>query len=152
MAALLTRNVRSIAISAEWPLCRFPSNLRLTVTACKRSELVTLDAPPPPQSSEDPSSTGSLTQAAVPGAQASATAAQATASAVQAITSQPGCSHQQAAEIIGDTLQAANDPCVIYWRSLELRQRPERASYLECNGLKAYPDPQRPSHFACGVR
>jgi hypothetical protein len=94
----------------------------------------------------DPSSTGSVTQAPDPVAQASGTATQATASAAQIITSQPRCSQQQAAEIIRvqHTLQGANDPCVIYWRSVDVRQHPERASYLECNGLKAYPDPQPP--------
>ncbi len=58
------------------------------------------------------------------------------------------CSHQQAAEIVQvqHTLQASNDPCVVYWRSMEVRQHPERVVYLECNGLKAYPDPQPKGH------
>jgi hypothetical protein len=43
-------------------------------------------------------------------------------------------------------LQASNDDCVVYWRSIELRQHPERSFYLECNGLKAYPDPQPRGH------
>lgn len=122
----------------------------VTVAACNRSQPVTLDAPPPPQSSDDPSSTGAVTQSAAPVVPASGTAAQATGSATQAITSQSGCAQQQAADIIRvqHTLAAANDPCVIYWRSMELRQHPERASYLECNGLKAYPDPQPPGHPA----
>ena len=62
--------------------------------------------------------------------------------------SQQACSQQVAAEIVRvqHTLQASNDPCVVYWRSLEVRQHPERAFYLECNGLKAYPDPQPPGH------
>jgi len=62
--------------------------------------------------------------------------------------SQLACSHEQAAEIVRvqHTLQASNDACVVYWRSMEVRQHPERSFYLECNGLKAYPDPQPPGH------
>jgi hypothetical protein len=58
------------------------------------------------------------------------------------------CSREQAAEIVRvqPAWQASNDACVIYWRSLEVRQHPERAFYLECNGLKAYPDPQPRGH------
>jgi len=48
----------------------------------------------------------------------------------------------------GAALQASNDPCVIYWRPFEVRQHSERAFYLECNGLKAYPDPQPAGHPA----
>jgi hypothetical protein len=81
-------------------------------------------------------------------AQTSAPVAQATASVAPASISQVTCSHQQAAEIIGaqHDLQAANDPCVVYWRSIGVRQHPERAFYLECNGLKAYGDPQPRGH------
>jgi hypothetical protein len=44
---------------------------------------------------------------------------------------------------VQQTLQASNDPCVVYWRSMQVRQHPER---MECNGLKAYPDPQPRGH------
>jgi len=59
--------------------------------------------------------------------------------------SQLACSHEQAAEIVRvqHTLQASNDACVVYWRSMEVRQHPERSFYLECNGLKAYPTRSR---------
>ena len=62
--------------------------------------------------------------------------------------SQLACSHEQAAEIVRvqHTLQASNDACVVYWRSMEVRQHAERSFYLECNRLKAYPDPQPPGH------
>ena len=62
--------------------------------------------------------------------------------------SQQACSHEQAAEIVRvqHTLQASNDACVVYWRSMEVRQHPERSFYLECHGLKAYPDPQPSGH------
>lgn len=54
---------------------------------------------------------------------------------------QHACSEQVAAESVRvqHALQASNDPCAVYWRSFEVRQHPERAFYLECNGLKAYP-------------
>jgi hypothetical protein len=57
------------------------------------------------------------------------------------------CSQQQAAEIVRfQNQQASNDPCVVYWRSMDVRLHPERAYYLECSGLKAYPDPQPRGH------
>jgi hypothetical protein len=58
------------------------------------------------------------------------------------------CTQQQAAEIAQSrrTLKGANDPCLVYWRSIEVRQHPEKAFELECNGMKAYPDPQPPGH------
>jgi hypothetical protein len=117
----------------------------VALAGCDRSQLVPRDtapAPPfsasqaegPPPSPDDPPATGSVAQAAAPVAQAS--------------TSQVACSQQQAAEIVRvqHTLQASNDPCVIYWRSMDVRQHPERAYYLECSGLKAYPDPQPRGH------
>lgn len=60
----------------------------------------------------------------------------------------PGCTREQAAQIIQTqrTLQASNDPCVVHWRSVEVRQHPERAADLECAGLKAFEDPQPPGH------
>lgn len=66
----------------------------------------------------------------------------------QDTNSQVACTQQVAAEIVRvqHTLQASNDGCVVYWRSLEVRQHPERSFYLECSGLKAYPDPQPPGH------
>ena len=51
----------------------------------------------------------------------------------------PVCSHEQVAEIGGCSDLTSNDPCVVYWRSIEARQHPERAFCLECNGLRAYP-------------
>ena len=59
-----------------------------------------------------------------------------------------GCTREQAAQIIQTqrTLQASNDPCVVHWRSIEVRQHPERAIDLECAGLKAYEDPQPTGH------
>lgn len=121
--------------------------IAITVAACGGSQPVALDTPPPPQSSDDPMSTGSVAQAPVP-AQMSASAAQRPIPAAPAPMSQGACPHQQAAEIIRvqQTLQTANDPCVIYWRSIDVRQHPERAFYLECNGLKAYADPQPRGH------
>jgi hypothetical protein len=104
----------------------------VTLAACARSQPVALDASPP--APDDPQSTGSVGQAP--------------ASVAPAPMSQLACSYQQAAEIVRvqHTLQASNDACVVYWRSLEVRQHPERSFYLECNGLKAYPDPQPPGH------
>ncbi len=62
----------------------------------------------------------------------------------------PDCPQHRATEILQPrhTLEAANDPCVIYWRSLGVRQHPRSATDLECAGLKAYPDPQPPGHPA----
>ena len=59
-----------------------------------------------------------------------------------------GCTREQAAQIIQTqrTLQASNDPCVVHWRSVEVRQHPERAADLECAGLKAFEDPQPQGH------
>lgn len=72
----------------------------------------------------------------------------ATGSVPAAPNRQVACTQQLAGEIVRaqQTLQASNEPCVVYWRSLEVRQHPERALYLECNGLKAYPDPQPAGH------
>jgi hypothetical protein len=58
------------------------------------------------------------------------------------------CTQEDATEIIRSqrTLEAANDPCVVHWRSIEVRRHPERAADLECAGLKAYGDPQPPGH------
>jgi hypothetical protein len=69
---------------------------------------------------------------------------------VVATSRPPVCPQQQAAEILQGrhTLEAANDPCVVYWRSLGVRQHPASATDLECAGLKAYPDPQPPGHPA----
>jgi hypothetical protein len=109
----------------------------VTLAACNRSQPVALDTRPPavsPASSspDDPPSTGSV--------------AQSPAAATKA--SQVECSREVAAQIVRveHTLQASNDPCVVYWRSMEVRQHPERSSYLECSGLKAYPDPQPKGH------
>lgn len=105
----------------------------LTVAACTRSQPTALDASPQP-ATDAPQSTGSIPQRSAPVAQAP--------------TPQQACSQQVAAEIVRaqHSLQASNDPCVVYWRSFEVRQHPERASYLECDGLKAYPDPQPAGH------
>jgi hypothetical protein len=85
-------------------------------------------------SPDDPPSTGSVTPAQ--------------AAVAPAPTSQSTCSQALAADIVRveHSLQASNDPCVVYWRSLDVRQHPERANYLECSGLKAYPDPQPRGH------
>src|SRR5215472_17180638 len=118
--------------------------MAVTVAACNRSQAV-LDAaaptavsvsqsPNPSASEDDPPTTGSIMPAQPPGAATPAP--------------QVACSRELAAEIVrvDHTLRASNDPCVIYWRSLEVRQHPERAYYLECAGLKAYPDPQPRGH------
>jgi hypothetical protein len=109
----------------------------VTLAACNRSQPVALDTLPPavspaPPSPDDPPSTGSVEQSAATGTKAS----------------QVECSREVAAQIVRveHTLQASNDPCVVYWRSMEVRQHPERSSYLECSGLKAYPDPQPKGH------
>jgi len=101
----------------------------VTLGACAPSQPATLDAPAPPPTDAH-ASTGSVPQAPTPVAQTQA------------------CTQQVAAEIVRvqHTLQASNDPCVVYWRSFDVRQHPERAFYLECNGLKAYPDPQPAGH------
>src|SRR5262249_14358641 len=114
----------------------------VTLTACNRSQAV-LDAQVPTSvsasqsaapspSGDDPAVTGSIAPAQPP----------------EAPAPQVACSPKLAAEIVrvDQTLQASNDPCVVYWRSLEVRQHPERAHYLECAGLKAYPDPQPRGH------
>jgi hypothetical protein len=99
------------------------------LAACSYSQPVPLDSSPPPELRDDPPSTGSV------------------GSAPQQ-AGQVGCSREAAAQVVRveHTLQASNDPCVVFWRSIEVRQHPERAVYLECNGLKAYPDPQPPGH------
>jgi len=104
----------------------------VSVAACAPSQPAALDAPLP--APDAPLSTGSIPQSPTPGAQAPMT--------------QQTCTQEVAAEIVRvqHTLQASNDPCVVYWRSFEVRQHPERAFYLECNGLKAYPDPQPAGH------
>jgi hypothetical protein len=109
----------------------------LTLAACNRSQPVALDTLPPAvspasPSPDDPPSTGSMAQSTIPVSEAS----------------QVACSREVAAQIVRveKTLQASNDPCVVYWRSMEVRQHPERSSYLECSGLKAYPDPQPKGH------
>lgn len=55
-----------------------------------------------------------------------------------------GCSFEQAAKMAGRA--PFNDPCLVHWRSIEVRQHPERAADLECMGIKAYEDPQPPGH------
>ena len=108
--------------------------MAMTVASCNRAQPVALNASPSETASDsgratpnDPSTTGSVPQGANP---------------------QVACTQQLAAEIVRlqHTLQASNDACVVYWRSLEVRQHPERSFYLECNGLMAYPDPQPPGH------
>ena len=54
------------------------------------------------------------------------------------------CTRERAAEIA--RTGTANDPCLLHWRSIEVRQHPERATQLECMGLKAYEDPQPAGH------
>ena len=108
--------------------------IAITVASCNRAQPVALNAPLSETASDsaratpdDPPTTGSVPQGANP---------------------QVACTPQLAAEIVRlqHTLQASNDACVVYWRSLEVRQHPERSFYLECNGLKAYPDPQPRGH------
>jgi hypothetical protein len=117
-----------------WGVITIAALVAVTVAACARPQPVALDASPPPPAPDAPQSTGSVGPAP--------------ASVAQAPMSQLACSHEQAAEIVRvqHTLQASNDACVVYWRSMEVRQHPERSFYLECNGLKAYPDPQPPGH------
>ena len=109
------------------------ARVAVTVAACARSQPAALDASPPP-APDAPSSTGSIPQAPAPIARAP--------------MSQRECSQQVAAEIVRvqHTLQASNNPCVVHWRSFDVRQHPEWAFYLECNGLKACPDPQPAGH------
>ena len=57
-----------------------------------------------------------------------------------------GCTQAQAVELAETRRAGANDPCLLHWRSIEVRQHPERAMELECDGLKAYEDPQPPGH------
>src|SRR5262249_33541293 len=87
---------------------------------------------PPSPSGDDPAVTGSIMPAQPP----------------EAAVPQGTCSRKVGAEIVrGDqTLQASNASCVVYLRSLEVRQNPERAHYLGLGGLKAYPDPQPRGH------
>lgn len=108
--------------------------IAITVASCNRAQSVAPSAALPESVSdsarvtaEDPAVTGSVP--AEPNRQVA-------------------CTQQVAAEIVRaqHTVQASNDACVVYWRSLEVRQHPERALYLECNGLKAYPDPQPAGH------
>jgi hypothetical protein len=108
--------------------------IAITVASCNRAQPVARNAVPSETASDsaratpdNPPATGSVAQSANP---------------------QLACTQQLAAEIVRvqHTLQASNDACVVYWRSLEVRQHPERSFYLECNGLKAYPDPQPPGH------
>ena len=122
-----------------WGVIAIATLVAVTLAACARPQTVALDASPP--TPEAPQSTGSVGQAPAPVAQPPAPGA-------QAPISQLACSHEQAAEIVRvqHTLQASNDACVVYWRSVEVRQHPQRSFYLECNGLKAYPDPQPPGH------
>jgi hypothetical protein len=108
--------------------------IAITVASCNRAQPVALNAVPSetasdsaPATPDNPPATGSVAQGANP---------------------QLACTSQLAAEVVRvqHTLQASNDACVVYWRSPEVRQHPERSFYLECNGLKAYPDPQPPGH------
>ncbi len=117
-----------------WGIITIATLIAITVAACARPQAVAVDASPPPPAADAPQSTSSVGQAS--------------ASVVQASTSQQTCAPEQAANIVRvqHTLQASNDACVVYWRSMEVRQHPERSMYLECNGLKAYPDPQPPGH------
>jgi hypothetical protein len=95
----------------------------VTLAACAGSQPSVLDDQT--TALDDPPSTGSVAQA-------------------QTVAG----SREVAAQMVRvqHTLQASNDVCVVYWRSMDVRQHPERSSYLECNGLKAYPDPQPPGH------
>jgi hypothetical protein len=105
--------------------------IALTVASCNRAQPVS-----------PPSETASNSARAVPDDPP------ATGSVAQDPNSQVTCTQQLTAEIVRvqHTLQASNDACVVYWRSLEVRRHPEHSSYLECNGLKAYPDPQPTGH------
>jgi len=118
--------------------------IAVTVTACDRPPPVALDTPVTNTLAPDPDPSAPPPPADGPGSNPPAS----NAPAAQAPTSPVACSREQAAEIVRvqPAWQASNDPCVIYWRSLEVRQHPERAFYLECNGLKAYPDPQPRGH------
>jgi hypothetical protein len=106
--------------------------IALTVASCNRAQ--PLNAP--------------LSETASNSARATPDDPPATGSVAQDPNSQVACTQQIAAEIVRvqHSLQASNDACVVYWRSLEVRQHPERSTYLECNGLKAYPDPQPTGH------
>jgi hypothetical protein len=107
--------------------------IAITVASCNRAQSVMQsaalpeNASEPPVTADDPATTGSVAQAP---------------------DQTVACTQQVAGQIVQvqQTLQASNDPCVVYWRSLEVRRHPERAPYLECNGLKAYPDPQPKGH------
>ena len=108
--------------------------IALTVASWNRAQPVALNAP--------------LSETASNSAPARPDDPPATGSVAQDPSSQVACAQQVAAEIVRvrRTLQVSNDACVVYWRSLEVRQHPERASYLECNGLMAYPGPQPTGH------
>ena len=56
-----------------------------------------------------------------------------------------GCTQERAAELARPG-NLGNDTCLVHWRAIEVRKHPERATLLECNGLKAYEDPQPPGH------
>jgi hypothetical protein len=119
--------------------------LAVVVAGCDRPIPVVLNAPPP---APYPPQYG----ATYPPPPQHSSPAQYPAPApvmVQAsASSQPICTQEQAAEIAttNRTLAGSNDPCLVYWRSIQVRQHPERAFDLECTGLKAYPDPQPPGH------
>lgn len=113
----------------------------VTVAACSGPQSLPLVASSPPSDASSPTS--------VPDApQSTGSVGQAPPARAQAPTPPLPCTHEQAAEIVRvqHTLQASNDACVVYWRSMEVRLHPERSFYLECNGLKAYPDPQPAGH------
>ena len=115
-------------------VCAVAGLIALTVASCSRAQPVVVNAP--------------LSEVASDSARATPDDPPATGSVAQDPNSQVACTQRVAAEIVRvqHTLQASNDGCVVYWRSLEVRQHPERSFYLECSGLKAYPDPQPAGH------
>ena len=119
--------------------------LAIAVAACDRPQPVALDAPPPYATSYQYPPPA---QYPPPSPQYGAQYPPPAPVMVQAPASQPMCTEADAAQILSTnrTLAGSNDPCVVYWRSMHVREHPERSFELECNGLKAYPDPQPPGH------
>ncbi len=108
----------------------------VSLAACTPTQPVALDTPSPtplPASppTDDPPATGSVAQSPAPVVQAS----------------QGTCSREVAAQLVrmDHTLQASNDDVAALPLNANRRHK-RRSSYLECRGLKAYPDPQPKGH------
>jgi hypothetical protein len=128
-----------------WGLIGIAGLVVVTVAACDRPIPVALNAPPP---TPYPTQYGAAYPPPPVPAQYPAPAPTPVMVQAPAPSPPPNCTETDAAQIIAinRTLAGSNDPCVVYWRSTHVQQHPERAFDLECNGMKAYPDPQPPGH------